>query len=218
MKSLDSSRRKAAFTLVELLGAVLGAALVASVLTPLLTQKRHGCGYRIRCTNNLKQIGMAFRLFATDNNDLFPMSLSTNEGGTKELARTVGVYRHFQVMSNELNSPRILMCRQDTRKEANSFSSLGNSNISYFVGLRADETKPNTLLAGDRSLALPNFTPAGGSLLVLRSNSLVSWSKAIHNEAGNVALGDGSVQNVSTTRLREQLGKSEEQVTRLRLP
>src|SRR6266508_2242932 len=62
---------------------------------------------KISCVNNLKQIGLAFRQWALDNNDRFPFNVPANEGGTMEFCivdddgfdRSAAL--HFQVMSNE---------------------------------------------------------------------------------------------------------------------
>ena len=42
---------------------------------------------RIRCVNNLKQIGIATRIYATDNQDRFPWQVPQTEGGTAEIAQ-----------------------------------------------------------------------------------------------------------------------------------
>ncbi|HIG31400.1 MAG TPA: type II secretion system protein [Verrucomicrobiales bacterium] len=39
---------------------------------------------RIACVGQQKQLGLAFRIFATDHGDKYPMSFSTNFGGTAE--------------------------------------------------------------------------------------------------------------------------------------
>lgn len=110
----------------------------------------------IRCVNYLKQIGLAFRLWAGDNNDSFPFNVSTNSGGTKELCRVVengldiNAAAHFQVLSNELNEVKILVCPNDTKKSpARDFASLQAQNISYLVypGADADEKHPRNVLA-----------------------------------------------------------------------
>jgi len=105
----------------------------------------HGLGYRdepmaqrISCVNNLKQIGLAFKEWALDNGDRFPFNVSTNDGGTMELcsvgedgfARNPAL--HLQVMSNELNTPKILVCPEDYSKiPAASFGLLRPENITY---------------------------------------------------------------------------------------
>jgi hypothetical protein len=36
---------------------------------------------------NLKQVGLAFRVWAVDHDDQYPFNLSTNAGGSRELCR-----------------------------------------------------------------------------------------------------------------------------------
>ena len=50
-------------------------------------------------------------------------------------------FRHFQVMSNELSTPKILVCPADTRVAAANFVRLKNQNVSYFVGLEASDVE-----------------------------------------------------------------------------
>ena len=63
--------------MVELLAIVAVVIILGVVFLPVVA----GCGGsnrkapRIKCVSNLKNIGLAFRIFATDNNDLFPSGL-----------------------------------------------------------------------------------------------------------------------------------------------
>jgi hypothetical protein len=43
---------------------------------------------KIRCVNDLKQVGIAFRLWEGDNNDKYPMAVSVTNGGAMELIAT----------------------------------------------------------------------------------------------------------------------------------
>lgn len=110
---------------------------------------------QITCVNNLKQIGLSLRIWAGDHNDQYPFNTSTNTGGSMELC-AVGedgfdsnAYLHFQVMSNELSTPLILICPQDTTKKiAADFGSLQSSNVTYLLrsGTNLIEGKPHEIL------------------------------------------------------------------------
>ena len=107
----------------------------------------------------------------------------------------------FLVMSNEINTPKILICPADIRTPATNFSSnLANSNLSYFVGVTADETEPRQFLIGDRHLT--NGPLPANRLLLLTTNSAPGWDHQLHRFRGNVAFADGSVQSLDTLRLR----------------
>ncbi len=112
-------------------------------------------GQQINCVNNLKQIGLAFRQWAIDHEDQFPFNVSTNVGGTRDLCLVgndgfdCNAALHFRVMSNELNSPVILVCPKDkSRKPAAGFPDLHSQNVTYQLrsGTNLDERHPTEIL------------------------------------------------------------------------
>lgn len=64
-------RSRQAFTLIELLVVIAIIAILAALLLPVLSQAKQQ-GQRAVCLSNLKQIGVAFRLYLNDNNSRFP--------------------------------------------------------------------------------------------------------------------------------------------------
>ena len=207
----------AALTFVELLIIIGCVALLAAMFLPALGRAKARSS-RIGCPNELKQIGLAFKTWALDNNDKYPPHVSVANGGTMELIESGSVYPHFQVMSNELSTPKILVCPSDPwRLPATNFvPDLRDGNISYFVGVDALEETPYTFLAGDRNLAIDS-APAGG-LVRLPTNGTVTWTAQIHRNQGNILFGDGSVSEVTTRRLRAALPAAGSTTNRLAIP
>jgi competence protein ComGC len=133
---------------------VIALVVFGGMLLPALSQAK-GKAEEISCANNMKMIGLSFRTWAIDHNDKFPFNVSTNLGGTLELCAPgpdgfdKNAAMHFLVMSNELNSPSILVCPADKRPAAMDWAHLGAANVTYQVrsGEGVADADPGQVLA-----------------------------------------------------------------------
>jgi prepilin-type N-terminal cleavage/methylation domain-containing protein len=204
MKPRYSNKTNHALTLVEVLVVIAILALVAVILLPALAAAKRKSN-RLGCDNNLKKIGLACRVWEGDNGDKYPMTISATNGGSMALVATGNVLTTFLVMSNELSTPIILHCPKDTEHiGTNSFAWLTSSNISYFVNVDATEAYPQMLLSGDDNFEIGGV-PVKSGLLELSTNTPISWTAARHKFVGNLALADGSVQQVTQDGLHSSL-------------
>lgn len=206
-------------TLIELLVVLVVITVLVAMIMPAMVRPRHGGSIRIQCLNNLKQDGLAFRIWEGDNNDKYPMAVSGTNGGAMEFNSGPTAFRTFQVMSNELSTTRTLLCPMETdsaRFRATNFNDFCNSNISYFVGLDAAETNATMLLMGDHNIT--DGTALKNGVLALTRNSLARWTTEVHNKVGNICLADGSVQQDSNTGLQDQVAHTGVATNRLLMP
>ncbi len=200
------------------------------LLTPL-----HGLKYfaGVDCENILKQVGLAFRLCALDNYDKYPMQVSVRNGGVTEPVADGNPFPVFQIMSNELNTPKILKCPADTRRDqAASFANFSRSNISYFVNTDATADMPRAFLCGDRNIIASGRLAQPG-ILELTTNTLCDWDIKVHTEGwkcrlgnmvlveravGNIANTDGKVTRLRRAELNQALQSSGVATNRLLIP
>lgn len=218
MKTKVRNISRNGLTRVELVVVIAIVVILVGLILPALQNRTRHTGYasRISCLNNLKQIFLSSLIFADDNRGLFPAQLSDANGGAMDSAASGDVFRVFQVMSNELSLPRTVICPSDNRVAATNWTTFSNQNTSYFIGLDAILSRTNMILAGDRNLALNGRLLTG--IVSLGTNSPLTWTKEIHKEAGNIALADGSVMQVNTAQLRQQLAKTGDTTNRVLFP
>ena len=151
-----------------------------------------------------------------------------------------GVSMMFLCMSNELSTPKILFCpaeyESSYRQAASSFGNPGtvagtannvlytnDLQVSYFIGVDAQETSPQMFLTGDHNIGGDKSPPETaycsvdkpnnpGYAVWLGTNWNVNQGPAFmanqHDKQGNIAFADGSVEGCSRSRLQAALKKT----------
>jgi competence protein ComGC len=192
-----------AFTLIEVL-IILSVLLVLGLVLVPSYMRAKTRAHRINCTCHLKQLGLAYKTWAIDHGERYPQEVPLVEGGAMEAVSAGDLALAYHVMSNELNTPFVLVCPSDTeRRPSQTFTGLQPTNLSYFLGLEASATNSFAILSGDR-----NITNTGGvrnGILYGSTNDAFGWTASTHVGNGNILLSDGSVQQLSSQRLRNAI-------------
>ena len=150
-----------AFTAIELAVVVAGLSLPAMLLPALGKAKAEA--NRIKCTNNLKYVGMSHFSFAQDNAERMPWQLTPVQLKNHRFAdrsQTLNIERIWTstAMKSELQTPKILVSPCDPQAAVTneriqenwrSYSPQGpklpRQGLSYAIHLGADTLRPNTI-------------------------------------------------------------------------
>ena len=171
------SRR--AFTLIEMLVVIAIIGILASMLLPSLAKAKQKA-LRIKCMNNLSQIGKAMFMFGQDNDDWFPWNdwcppFSVKaEHFAQNYKEDPGSIFACRGLKRELVTPKILLSPCDPTRAAaheivadqwKTYSAregrpIPNGAISYVIIKGGDLLRPTTVLATTRNLSTDDLATA----------------------------------------------------------
>ena len=208
---------KKAFTLIELLVVIAIIAILAAMLLPALAAAKKKA-QKINCVNNLKQVGLAFRIWEGDNNDKYPTAVAASSGGAQDYINYSTIASGklnpgmvFMCMSNELSTPKVAYCPSDSYHSvaATTFSytnfvvtasgtgpgaATKQGAASYFVNGDATEADPQIILSGDENIG----SGAAGNGAAVNAYIASSGSPASPSQAAGVGLGNATGNPILT--------------------
>gem|GEM_PF-324180 len=127
MKSIRESRL--GFTLIELLVVIAIIAILAAILFPVFSRARQRANM-LSCLSNLKQLSLAFKMYADDNGGRMPSSGDTTAGGLRPAANapnfcgSLGAYQKADVTKGSIfpyvKAEKLFLCPADRNREASN--------------------------------------------------------------------------------------------------
>jgi prepilin-type N-terminal cleavage/methylation domain-containing protein len=161
---------KRAFTLIELLVVIAIIAILAALILPSLSQAKQKA-WTTNCSSNLKQIGVGMRIFADENQDLYPESggVITWNPAVSDSATNAWMEQIFTYVRNT----NVYHCPGNAQLPPQN-----RSPFNYFNGVRAA-----FIAAGDQAAAVKAGQILFSSAYVLSGDTIDTGQYFATNDA-----------------------------------
>jgi prepilin-type N-terminal cleavage/methylation domain-containing protein/prepilin-type processing-associated H-X9-DG protein len=187
---------KRGFTLIELLVVIAIIAILAAILFPVFARARENAR-RASCQSNLKQIGLGFKQYTQDYDELFPVYNVGGVGTTVSGNFTVSEW--VQALQSYTKSVQIFQCPSEPNTNGTDYyynRTVSNSNETSFNNsansvLLTEGTDTNVCSNATATAKITSGTPA---------------AYARHLDGSNYAFIDGHVKWLQSTRAASDSG------------
>jgi len=181
--------KKRGFTLIELLVVIAIIAILAAILFPVFAKAREKAR-QSSCTNNMKQLGIAFTTYSNDWDERYPSSwYKKGEGPNKTAAVQMGAWD--QQIASLIKSPGVYKCPSNSLKKLSIHQTPDEQKNSPRINSYALNTAfvrnqgvPTNTEPADRTQGVAKTQAAvqdpAGTIMVAE---MKGWNKANSNKA-----------------------------------
>lgn len=201
--------RQRGFTLIELLVVIAILAILAAILFPVFARAR-ASARQTGCISNLRQLGLALEMYASDYRDLYPYACDSADTYAPD------IWAPFPEWQAQIAiMPRVVDVLQPYTRNREIFRCPADTGYDYLEGTHYPlDARPTAFEAVGSSYHWRTevaFLHTGPSLLLhpTRTNIMMdghgSWhgGKEYREGRWNVLFGDGHVKNLNHEQLDE---------------